>query len=53
VRSRLRALAYPGEDPNTLPSAETVMPVYLDLMAKKDKFPRSKRINVADYLNDN
>lgn len=32
IRSRLRALAYPGEDPNTLPAAESVMPAYLYLM---------------------
>jgi NAD(P)-dependent dehydrogenase (short-subunit alcohol dehydrogenase family) len=32
VRSRLRALAYPGEDPNTLATAKQVMPAYLYLM---------------------
>jgi NAD(P)-dependent dehydrogenase (short-subunit alcohol dehydrogenase family) len=32
VRSRLRALAFPGEDPNTLPSADQIMPAYLYLM---------------------
>ena len=32
VRSALRARAYPGENPLTLPAPETVMPVYLYLM---------------------
>lgn len=32
VRTRMRALAYPGEDPNTIPKPEDVMPAYLYLM---------------------
>lgn len=32
VRSRLRALAFPGEDPNTLPTADQVIPAFLYLM---------------------
>lgn len=32
VRSRLRTQAFPGEDPNTLPTADTIMPTYLYLM---------------------
>ena len=32
VRSRIRALAYPGEDPYSLPEAESIMPAYLYLM---------------------
>lgn len=32
VRTRLRSLAYPGEDPDTLPEPTSVMPVYLYLM---------------------
>lgn len=32
VRSRLRTLAFPGEDPNTLPTADEVMPAFLYLM---------------------
>ena len=35
VRSRLRALAFPGEDPNTLPSADQIMPAYLYLMGNE------------------
>jgi len=52
VRSRLRALAYPGEDPNSLPDAETVIPTYLDLMGANSKIAASgQRICVADHLN--
>ena len=32
VRSRIRALAYPGEDPSSLPAPESIMPAYLYLM---------------------
>jgi NAD(P)-dependent dehydrogenase (short-subunit alcohol dehydrogenase family) len=32
VRSRQRALAFPGEDPNSLPTPESVMGIYLYLM---------------------
>jgi NAD(P)-dependent dehydrogenase (short-subunit alcohol dehydrogenase family) len=32
VRSRLRSMAFPGEDPNTLITAEQIMPTYLYLM---------------------
>jgi NAD(P)-dependent dehydrogenase (short-subunit alcohol dehydrogenase family) len=32
VRSRIRALAYPGEDPQSLPAPESIMPTYLYLL---------------------
>jgi NAD(P)-dependent dehydrogenase (short-subunit alcohol dehydrogenase family) len=48
VRSRLRALAYPGEDPNTLPSAETVIPAYLYLMGPESKVHRGIRLKAKD-----
>jgi NAD(P)-dependent dehydrogenase (short-subunit alcohol dehydrogenase family) len=32
VRTRMRALAYPGEDPNTVPTPEAIMTTYLYLM---------------------
>lgn len=51
VRSRLRALAYPGEDPNSLPSAETVAPAYLQLMKQAGNNATSgSRICATDYL---
>lgn len=37
VRTRMRALAFPGEDPNTLPSPEEIMSAYLYLMADDSK----------------
>lgn len=52
VRSRLRALAYPGEDPNSLPDAQTVVPAYLQIMAASGKITTSgQRICATDYLN--
>lgn len=48
VRSRLRALAYPGEDPNTLPDAETLMPAYLYLMGPDSNGITGKCLNAAD-----
>lgn len=32
VRSRIRALAYPGEDPRSQPSPDSIMPAYLYLL---------------------
>jgi len=51
VRSRLRALAYPGEDPNTLPDAETVILAYLHLMLGSST--SGQRINAEDYRDNN
>lgn len=31
TRSKMRAEAFPGEDPNTLPAPEEIMPVFVDL----------------------
>jgi NAD(P)-dependent dehydrogenase (short-subunit alcohol dehydrogenase family) len=53
IRSRLRALAYPGEDPNTLPSADTVIPAYLDAMASGGKSGTGQRISATKYPNKN
>ena len=52
IRSRLRALAYPGEDPNGLPGPETVVPAYLHLLGESGSEATSgKRICALDYLN--
>jgi NAD(P)-dependent dehydrogenase (short-subunit alcohol dehydrogenase family) len=40
TRTTMRAAAYPGEDPMTLPTPEEIMPIYLYLMG-----PESKNIN--------
>ncbi|CAM3702649.1 YciK family oxidoreductase [Parendozoicomonas haliclonae] len=37
TRTAMRAKAYPGEDPNTLPAAEDIMPVYLYLMGSDSR----------------
>lgn len=37
VRTRMRANAYPGEDPNTLPAPEQIMAGYLYLLCDKSK----------------
>ena len=54
IRSRLRALAYPGEDPNSLPEAESVIPAYLELMGPCGNTDtqniRGQRINAREYL---
>lgn len=49
IRSRLRALAFPGEDPNTLPGAETVIPVYLELMTGDAKNTTGQRIRASEH----
>ena len=45
VRSRLRALAFPGEDPNTLPTTDQVMPAYLYLMGDDSIGVTGERLN--------
>ncbi|MGC1953538.1 MAG: YciK family oxidoreductase [Gammaproteobacteria bacterium] len=37
VRTRLRAAAYPGEDPHTLPEPETLMATYLFLLGPESR----------------
>lgn len=49
IRSRLRALAFPGEDPNTLPTAETVVPVYVHLMSSAAKNTSGQRILARNH----
>jgi len=47
IRSRLRALAFPGEDPNQLPPAETVIPAYLYLMGPDSREVNGQRIGAG------
>ena len=44
VRSALRARAYPGENPLTLPAPESVMPLYLYLMGADSKEIRGQAL---------
>ncbi len=46
VRGRLRALAYPGEDPNSLPEADSIMADYLYLMGPDSKGITGQRFSV-------
>ena len=44
VRTRMRALAFPGEDPMTIPAAEEIMDAYLYLMSDESKEVNGKII---------
>ena len=46
VRGRLRALAYPGEDPNSLPEASEIMSDYLYLMGPDSRGVTGQRFTV-------
>jgi NAD(P)-dependent dehydrogenase (short-subunit alcohol dehydrogenase family) len=46
VRTTLRATAYPGEDPATLPLPETIMPVYLYLMGSDSQSINGQTLEV-------
>ncbi|MCK5723532.1 MAG: YciK family oxidoreductase [Gammaproteobacteria bacterium] len=45
VRTRMRALAFPGEDPMTVPAAEEIMDAYLYLMSNESKEVNGKIIS--------
>ena len=45
VRTRMRALAYPGEDPMTVPAPEDIMDAYLYLMSDESKEVNGKIIS--------
>lgn len=46
VRGRLRALSFPGEDPNSIPEADTIMADYLYLMGPDSKGVTGQRFSV-------
>ena len=45
VRTRMRALAFPGEDPMTVPAAEDIMNAYIYLMSDESKDINGKIIS--------
>jgi NAD(P)-dependent dehydrogenase (short-subunit alcohol dehydrogenase family) len=45
VRTRMRALAFPGEDPMTVPAAEEIMDSYIYLMSAESKEVNGKIIS--------
>ena len=46
VRTPMRALAFPGEDPNILPTPQDIMPTYLYLMSEDSEAVNSKILKV-------
>ncbi len=49
LRGRLRALAYPGEDPNRLPEADALMAPYLYLMGPDSAAVTGQRLSAQDH----
>jgi len=50
IRTTMRAFAYPGEDPNSLPTAEEVLPGFLFLMGKDSKQYNGQSFMAEDFL---
>ncbi len=48
IRTRMRAEAFPGEDPNTLPTPEEVTPLVLEL-ARPDRDPPRETVNFYEW----
>ena len=49
VRTALRARLYPGEDPQTLPTPEDIMPAYLFLLGPDSHGQNGQRFDARDY----
>ncbi|MBL4582530.1 MAG: SDR family NAD(P)-dependent oxidoreductase, partial [Gammaproteobacteria bacterium] len=49
TRTNMRRDAYPAEDPQTQPTAESLMPVYLYLMSKEAKRIHGQALNVRGF----
>lgn len=50
TRTKMRANAYPGEDPNTLPTPADLMPAYLWLMDREACPKTGQAINARDFI---
>ncbi|NVJ65968.1 MAG: YciK family oxidoreductase [Gammaproteobacteria bacterium] len=50
TRTKMRANAYPGEDPNSLPTPEDIMPAYLWLMDRAQNSETGQAINARDFI---
>jgi NAD(P)-dependent dehydrogenase (short-subunit alcohol dehydrogenase family) len=50
VRTRMRALAYPGENPESLPAAEDIMPGFLYLMGPDSKAYTGQSFLAEDFM---
>ena len=49
TRTNMRRDAFPAENPETLPSAESLMAVYLYLMSKEAQSIHGQALNVRDF----
>lgn len=49
TRTNMRRDAYPAENPETLPTAESLMPVYLYLMSPEAQSIHGQALNVRDF----
>jgi len=50
VRTGMRARAYPGENPRTLPAPEDIMPAYLYLLGPDSRGVNGQALNAGDFL---
>ncbi len=50
TRTNMRANAYPGEDPNSLPTPEDIMPAYLWLMDRSQNSRNGQAIDARDFI---
>ena len=50
VRTRMRTLTYPGENPMNVPEADTVMPALLYLMGPDSKGETGKAFLASDFI---
>src|SRR5574341_334288 len=49
TRTQMRALAYPAEDPDILPTPETVVPIFLYLASDASKEVTGQSLNARDW----
>lgn len=50
TRTGMRQAAYPGEHPETVPTADTLMPLYLHLMSPESIGTHGQRFDAKDWL---
>jgi len=48
VRTQMRAKAFPGEDPKTLPAPEELVPLFLELVSPECTF-NGRVVNFRDW----
>ena len=50
VRTRMRSRFYPGEDPQTQPAPEDIMPAYLYLLGPDSRGVNGQALNARDFI---